>query len=155
MLPRKPRPLPSSSKKMEQEDRDAVQDRPTISFREIFSKYRRALLISIGMVLVTNITYYMLLTYMPTYLSNSLGYSESHGVLIIVVVMIGMLFVQPVVGFMSDKVGRRPFLLIGSIGVLVLAIPSFGMIASDNIGLIFGSSRNSVEPCLIAVTLDP
>ncbi|EWM47297.1 sugar (and other) transporter family protein [Bordetella holmesii 35009] len=71
------------------------------------------------------------------------------------VVMIGMLFVQPVVGFMSDKVGRRPFLLIGSIGVLVLAIPSFGMIASDNIGLIFGSSRNSVEPCLIAVTLDP
>ncbi|KAK89340.1 proline porter II domain protein [Bordetella holmesii CDC-H635-BH] len=114
-----------------------MQDRPTISFREIFSKYRRALLISIGMVLVTNITYYMLLTYMPTYLSNSLGYSESHGVLIIVVVMIGMLFVQPVVGFMSDKVGRRPFLLIGSIGVLVLAIPSFGMIASDNIGLIF------------------
>ncbi|OZI77531.1 glycine betaine/L-proline transporter ProP [Bordetella genomosp. 12] len=123
--------------KMEREDRDALQDRPTISFREIFSKYRRALLISIGMVLVTNITYYMLLTYMPTYLSSSLGYSESHGVLIIVVVMIGMLFVQPVVGFMSDKVGRRPFLLIGSLGVLVLAIPSFGMIASDNIGLIF------------------
>ncbi len=123
--------------KMEQEDRDAVQDKPTISFREIFSKYRRALLICIGMVLVTNITYYMLLTYMPTYLSSSLGYSESHGVLIIVVVMIGMLFVQPVVGFMSDKVGRRPFLLAGSLGVLLLAVPSFGLIGSDNMGLIF------------------
>ncbi|KCB45348.1 proline porter II [Bordetella hinzii 5132] len=123
--------------KMEQEDRDALQDKPTISFREIFSKYRRALLICIGMVLVTNITYYMLLTYMPTYLSGSLGYSESHGVLIIVVVMIGMLFVQPVVGFMSDKVGRRPFLLAGSLGVLLLAVPSFGLIGSDNMGLIF------------------
>jgi len=123
--------------KMEKEDRDAVQERPTVSFKEIFSKYRKALLICIGVVLVTNITYYMLLTYMPTYLSSSLGYSEEHGVLIIVVVMIGMLFVQPVVGFFSDKVGRKPFLLAGSIGLLVLAVPAFHFIGSDNTGLIF------------------
>jgi len=86
---------------------------------------------------VTNVTYYMLLTYMPTYLSSSLGYSEQHGVLIIVVVMIGMLFVQPVVGFVSDKIGRKPFLLIGSLGLLVLALPAFRLIGSDNTGLIF------------------
>ncbi|KOF52295.1 MULTISPECIES: glycine betaine/L-proline transporter ProP [unclassified Achromobacter] len=122
---------------MEQEDRDAVQERPRISFREIFSKYRKALLICIGMVLVTNITYYMLLTYMPTYLSGSLGYSEQHGVLIIVVVMIGMLFVQPVVGFFSDKVGRKPFLFVGSLGLLALSVPAFHFIGSDNTGLIF------------------
>lgn len=123
--------------KMEQEDRDAVQERPTVSFREIFSKYRKALLVCIGMVLVTNITYYMLLTYMPTYLSSSLGYSEEHGVLIIVVVMIGMLFVQPVVGFFSDKVGRKPFLRVGSIGLLAIAVPAFTFVGSDNTGLIF------------------
>ncbi|MGY6268187.1 glycine betaine/L-proline transporter ProP [Achromobacter denitrificans] len=123
--------------KMEQEDRDAVQERPTVSFREIFSKYRKALLVCIGMVLVTNITYYMLLTYMPTYLSGSLGYSEEHGVLIIVVVMIGMLFVQPVVGFFSDKIGRKPFLRVGSIGLLVIALPAFMFVGSDNTGLIF------------------
>jgi len=122
---------------MEKEDRDAVQERPTVSFREIFAKYRKALLVCVGMVLVTNVTYYMLLTYMPTYLSSSLGYSEQHGVLIIVVVMIGMLFVQPVVGFASDKVGRKPFLLVGSLGLMVLAIPAFHFIGSDNTGLIF------------------
>ncbi|MCD0504646.1 glycine betaine/L-proline transporter ProP [Bordetella petrii] len=123
--------------KMDKEDRDAVQERPTVSFREIFSKYRKSLLVCIGMVLVTNITYYMLLTYMPTYLSSSLGYSEEHGVLIIVVVMIGMLFVQPLVGFASDKVGRKPFLLVGSIGLLLLSVPAFRFVGSDNTGLIF------------------
>jgi len=123
--------------RMEKEDRDALQEKPTVSIREIFSKYRRALLVSIGVVLVTNITYYMLLTYMPTYLSGSLGYSEGHGVLIIVVVMVGMLFVQPVVGFFSDKIGRKPFLLMGSLGLLVSAIPAFFLIASDNTALIF------------------
>ena len=123
--------------KMEKEDRDAVQERPSVSFREVFSKYRKALLVCIGMVLVTNITYYMLLTYMPTYLSSSLGYSEEHGVLIIVVVMIGMLFVQPVVGFFSDKIGRKPFLLTGSVGLLLLALPAYQFIGTDNTGLIF------------------
>lgn len=123
--------------KMEKEDRDAIKERPTVSFREIFIKYRKALLVCIGMVLVTNITYYMLLTYMPTYLSSSLGYPENHGVLIIVVVMIGMLFVQPVVGFFSDKVGRKPFLLTGSLGLLVFSIPAYQLVGSDNIGLIF------------------
>ena len=123
--------------KMEQEDRDAVQERPTVSFKEIFFKYRKALLVCIGMVLVMNITYYMLLTYMPTYLSGSLGYSEEHGVLIIVVVMIGMLFIQPVVGFFSDKIGRKPFLQVGSVGLLLFSIPAFHFIGSDNTALIF------------------
>ncbi|MCZ8398350.1 glycine betaine/L-proline transporter ProP [Achromobacter ruhlandii] len=123
--------------KMEQDDRDAVQERPKVSVREIFAKYRKALLVCIGMVLTTNITYYMLLTYMPTYLSGSLHYPEQHGVLIVVVVMVGMLFVQPGVGFVSDKIGRKPFFISGCLGLMVVAIPSFLLLGSDNIGLIF------------------
>jgi MHS family proline/betaine transporter-like MFS transporter len=69
---------------------------------------------------------------MPTYLSSSLGYAEEHGVFIIVVVMIGMLFVQPVVGFVSDKIGRKPFLMAGSLGLLIFAIPAFHFIGSDS-----------------------
>ncbi len=123
--------------RMEQEDQDAIKDRPMISFKEIVRNYWRALSVCIGMVLVTNITYYMLLTYMPTYLSQSLGYSEDHGVLIIIVVMIGMLFVQPVVGFLSDRFGRRPFLLIGSLGLLFLSLPAFHLVTSGNTPKIF------------------
>ncbi len=123
--------------RMEKEDQDAVGSAPTISFKEIVTRYWRALLVCVGIVLVTNVTYYMLLTYMPTYLSHNLHYSEDHGVLIIIVVMIGMLFVQPVVGWASDRIGRRPFIAAGSIGLLVSAIPAFHLINSGNIGLIF------------------
>lgn len=48
----------------------------------------------------TNVTYYMLLTYMPSYLSHNLHYSEDHGVLIIIAIMVGMLFVQPIMGLL-------------------------------------------------------
>ena len=96
-----------------------------------------SLLTCVGLVISTNVTYYMLLTYMPSYLSHNLHYSEDHGVLIIIAIMIGMLFVQPVMGLMSDRFGRKPFIIFGSIGLLLLAIPCFKLINSDIIGLIF------------------
>ena len=122
---------------MEKDDQDDVGNRPRISVKEIATRYWRQLLVSVGLVLTTNVTYYMLLTYMPSYLSSNLHYPEDHGVLIIIAVMIGMLFVQPLIGLASDRIGRRPFVLFGSVGLLVLAIPAFHLIVSGKIAFIF------------------
>ncbi|TGV47468.1 MFS transporter, partial [bacterium M00.F.Ca.ET.141.01.1.1] len=100
---------------------------------EITSKHLRSLAICIGMVLVTNVTYYMLLTYMPTYLSKTLNYSEDHGVLIIIAVMVGMLFVQPAIGLLSDRIGRKPFLAVGSTAIFSLSLPAFPLIATGQV----------------------
>ena len=43
----------------------------------------------------------------------------------------------PFIGFVSDKIGRKPFIIAGSIGLLVLSIPAFMLITSGKIGLIF------------------
>uniref|UniRef100_UPI0013A53927 MFS transporter n=1 Tax=Acinetobacter baumannii TaxID=470 RepID=UPI0013A53927 len=67
----------------------------------------------------------------------NLHYSEDHGVLIIIAIMVGMLFVQPVIGMLSDRFGRRPFILIGSVALFALSIPAFIMINSNVTGLIF------------------
>ena len=123
--------------KLEQGDREGLQEGPKISFREIATKHWRSLLACVGLVISTNVTYYMLLTYMPSYLSHNLHYSEDHGVLIIIAIMIGMLFVQPVMGLLSDRFGRRPFVIMGSVALLLLAIPAFMLINSNVLGLIF------------------
>lgn len=108
--------------KMEKDDRNAIENPPKTSFKEIAAKHWRSLLVCVGIVISTNVTYYMLLTYMPSYLSHNLHYSEDHGVLIIIAIMIGMLFVQPVIGLASDRIGRKPFIIGGSVGLLVLAV---------------------------------
>ncbi|MCL2894420.1 glycine betaine/L-proline transporter ProP [Brenneria tiliae] len=123
--------------KLDKDSKDSLQSAPKVSFREIATKQWRGLLMCVGVVIVTNVTYYMLLTYMPSYLSHSLHYSEDHGVMIIIAVMLGMLFVQPVMGLMSDRFGRKPFIICGSIGLFLLSIPSFILINSGVIGLIF------------------
>ncbi len=123
--------------KLEQGDREGLASGPQIPFKKVATRYWRGLLTCIGMVISTNVTYYMLLTFMPSYLSHSLNYSEDHGVLIIISIMIGMLFIQPVIGLMSDKFGRRPFVICGSIALFLLAIPCFMLINSNTIILIF------------------
>ncbi|WAT02965.1 glycine betaine/L-proline transporter ProP [Rouxiella chamberiensis] len=123
--------------KIDSDSRKDIAEPPKVSFREILTKQWKALIISVGMVIATNVTYYMLLTYMPSYLSHSLHYSEDHGLLIIIAIMVGMLFVQPVMGMLSDRFGRKPFVLVGSVGLFILAIPCFILIQSNVIGLIF------------------
>ena len=42
------------------------------TLREVIKENGRGILICIGLVITTNVTYYMLLTYMPSYLSHTL-----------------------------------------------------------------------------------
>lgn len=122
---------------METDSKKELQQPPKMSFKEVVTKYSKSFLTCIGLVLAMNITYYVLLTYMPNYLSGNLNYSEDHGLLIIIAIMAGMLFVQPFIGLTSDKIGRRPFIFAGSIGLLFLSYPAFWLIQSDTVGLIF------------------
>lgn len=129
---------PAFQKHSENLQQHSAADAPQpVSFAEIARGHWRSLLSCVGLVITTNVTYYMLLTYMPSYLSHNLHYPEDHGILIIIVVMLGMLFVQPVIGLLSDRFGRRPFVIGGSIGLLLLAVPCFMLITSGSLVLIF------------------
>ncbi len=45
--------------------RNAIQNPPKTSFKTILAQHWKSLLTCVGLVISTNVTYYMLLTYMP------------------------------------------------------------------------------------------
>ncbi|MEW2614388.1 glycine betaine/L-proline transporter ProP [Streptomyces sp. NPDC047880] len=115
---------------------DAVETSAAADLGKIFTRYWRPLLLCLALVAAYNITDYMLLSYMPTYLSDELGYGTDHGLLILLVVMVLQMCVINQVGRLSDRFGRKPLLMAGMLGFLFLSLPSFLLIRQGSVVLI-------------------
>lgn len=116
---------------------EAAGDASRVSLKELVSVHGSQLLKCIGLVLVFNVTDYMLLTYMPSYLTVTLGYSEAKGLLLILIVMLVMMPLNVVGGFFSDRLGRRPMIIGACVAMFVLAIPCLWLVGTGNDWLIF------------------
>nr|WP_230975720.1 MFS transporter [Acetobacter garciniae] len=91
-----------------------------------------------GIVITINVGYYLVLTYLPTYLHVELGYDESTGLSVSFMIMVGMIFANPFVGALSDRVGRKTILLAGCFGFFLLSVPSFLMFQAGGVMLVCG-----------------
>ncbi|MFD9909808.1 glycine betaine/L-proline transporter ProP [Streptomyces sp. NPDC059063] len=101
--------------------------------RELVTTQWRALLLCVGLVLVFNVTDYMLLSYMPTYLTKELAYDETHGLLVVLAVMALMMCAQPFVGALTDRIGRRPVIAAGCAGFFLLSVPALLLIRDGSL----------------------
>ncbi|MGW5325849.1 glycine betaine/L-proline transporter ProP [Streptomyces sp. NPDC004014] len=115
---------------------DAVETSAAGDLGKILTRHWRPLVLCIALVAAYNITDYMLLSYMPTYLSDELGYGTNHGLLILLVVMVLQMCVINQVGRLSDRFGRKPLLMTGMLGFLFLSVPSFLLIRQGSVVLI-------------------
>ncbi|WP_445183515.1 MFS transporter [Pseudonocardia sp. Cha107L01] len=102
------------------------------------------MLVCMDLVLVWNVTNYMLTSYMPTYVTDTMprmqgatGESSTTSQVVQIVVMVVALLTIPLIGTLSDRIGRKPIALLGSIGLVVLAFPMILLIRADTIVSIF------------------
>ncbi|MEU0403952.1 glycine betaine/L-proline transporter ProP [Streptomyces sp. NPDC006197] len=112
---------------------DPVETSAKGDLAKIFRQQWPALILCIALVGAYNITDYMLLSYMPTYLSDELGYSETHGLLILLLVMALLMLIITQVGRLNDRFGRKPVLMTGMLGFLLLSLPAFLLIGRGGV----------------------
>ena len=104
-------------------------------FRELFRGYSKQITMLMAFVVLLNIGQYMVLTYMPTYLSSTLGHSEVESNVTLVIVLAAMMVVITPLGRLTDSVGRKPVLYTSAIGFIVLSVPAFLLIQAEGTGL--------------------
>ncbi|MEU6674180.1 glycine betaine/L-proline transporter ProP [Streptomyces sp. NPDC046853] len=101
--------------------------------KEIFTRHWQALLICMGLVLLYNVTNYMVTSYLPTFMTATLGESDTTAQLLVLGTMLLVALSITVVGRSSDRWGRRPMFMGGSIAMIILAIPAFLLIRKGGI----------------------
>jgi MHS family proline/betaine transporter-like MFS transporter len=69
--------------------------------------YWGKLLIAFGIVLLNAVGFYTILSYMPTYLMEEIGFSRLHGTLITLVTLFTYVLILPLIGHLADLVGRK------------------------------------------------
>lgn len=98
------------------------------SFREIIRDHKRDIIVCFIAVAFFNITNYMLLSYMPSYLNEVMGISSSTSTILITGVMVIMIPLAYFFGKLSDKKGNRNIVLFALAGLSILSILSFYLI---------------------------
>jgi len=97
------------------------------------------MLVCIGLVLAWNVTNYMLTSYMPTYVTTTMpdmqggkSVSGTTSQILQIVVMVVALVTIPLLGRLSDRIGRKPIVWVGSVGLVVLGLPSILLIRAQS-----------------------
>lgn len=101
----------------------------------ILKAHWRGIVLAMILVAAANTVGYALTSYMPTYLTEAKGYDEVHGTLLTIPILVAMSLCIPLVGRLSDRIGRRPVLWVGAISTIVLSIPAFLLIGVGSIWL--------------------
>ena len=104
---------------------DIMKPEGPLGLRDMVRTYWRELATAIVLVAGANTVGYALTSYMPTYLTTTLGYDEGHGPLLTLPVLVLVAFLVPVIGYWSDHVGRKPVLFSAAVSAVVLVVPAF------------------------------
>lgn len=96
-----------------------------VPFSYVFKHHGVELLIAFAVASLNAVAFYLLLTYMPTYLQEFLNFdkeqthlAESVTLAVYILLIFGM-------GHLSDKFGRRHMLIIASVGFILFTVPLF------------------------------
>lgn len=107
------------------QEKEQVEEAATGALKDLLRTYWRPILKLFGLVVALNIADYTLLTYMPTYMGDSLGISATRSDIIVLIGQLLMMALIWVMGATSDHVGRKPMWWFSLIGVFVVAVPCF------------------------------
>ncbi|MFJ9789294.1 MFS transporter [Streptomyces globosus] len=99
---------------------------------QVFRRHRREVLSAIGTRFGENISYYILTSFLLVYATVHLGLAKSTALNAVLIGSAVHFATIPLWGALSDRVGRRPVTLIGSVGMAAWAFVFFGLVDSGS-----------------------
>ncbi|MCZ8540562.1 MFS transporter [Psychrobacillus sp. FSL K6-2365] len=109
---------------------------PKLPIVETLRYYWREVLITIGAKVVETAPFYIFGTFVVSYATTNLGFSRSSTLAAVMIATVVTTILIPIMGSLSDKVGRKKLYITGSIGMIVYAFPYFWLIHQGSVAML-------------------
>lgn len=109
---------------------NAIEKAP---IRTVFARHKLAMLRMFAISIYTS-PYYLFTVYLPTYAHLTSGIPLDQAFLGGIIALIIMMIALPLVGALSDRIGRKPMLLATPIGIALLIYPFLNFLESPDFG---------------------
>ncbi|RPD45857.1 MFS transporter [Hymenobacter sediminis] len=96
---------------------------PKPSQMRLLLQHPREVLTVVGLTLGGTVVFYTFTTYVQKFLVNTTGFTKDQATLVSFGALGVAMLLQPIVGAISDRVGRRPVLLFFGVGATLLTVP--------------------------------
>jgi MHS family proline/betaine transporter-like MFS transporter len=101
--------------------------------REAVTTSWRPILQIVGLVIIHNVGFYVVFTFLPSYFTETLGFTKTDAFVSITVASIVALVLILPLGALSDRIGRKPLLIAGAVGFAVFSYPLFWLLNSGSL----------------------
>ena len=91
--------------------------------------HARLIVTGVAMVLMTTVSFYTITAYTPTFGKEILRLTQSDALLVTLCVGLSNLFWLPIMGAVSDRIGRRPVLIVFAATAVLTAYPAMAWLA--------------------------
>ncbi len=126
---------------------------------EVFRRYPRGVFTAMGLRFAENILYYLVVVFSITYLKIIVEMDTSRVLLLLLIAHAIHFIVIPLVGHLSDRVGRRPIYFVGAVLAGTWGFFAFPMMDTANdfiiivaimMGLLFHALMYAGQPAIMA-----
>jgi len=125
------------------------------SIRLLLGRYPRETATILGLTAAGSMIFYVYTTYMQKFLTNTAGFSRDTATELSAASLVAFMLAQPIFGWLSDRVGRKPLLMIAFCGGAAVTWPIMTRIAAGPsaafaltlilIGVLFESAYTSIS----------
>ncbi|NKX56505.1 MHS family MFS transporter [Arthrobacter sp. E918] len=99
----------------------------------------RAFVMTVAFAGIFGVSLYYFITYSNNYLSGAIGMPRVQALVVTGAAMVVYVAFNPLVGMIGDRIGRRPVLLTGVIGLILWSAPAFLLMSTGNPFLAFSA----------------
>ncbi|WP_308250907.1 MFS transporter [Nonomuraea rhizosphaerae] len=104
---------------------------------EFLVRYPGKAALIVGITVAGTVAYYTWTTFLPTYAQQNVNFDKGESLTVGTISLVFFMVLQPLLGMLSDRIGRKPMLIAFGLAFTILPVPLLGTLTNSFTSLLF------------------